>query len=147
MTLTELLVELQYHTGGELTALCEEHLLKLKTENENLRAYARHERSLGSEAPAMRCQELVQELQETYAALASAHETIAVMRQVEPMEEVAHRFAHPLALELECVLADRNANWERAMKVIGEYRSAMNAIHEQHSPTFMGEPLIQEPKQ
>lgn len=72
---------------------------------------------------------------------------IEMLRVIEPMNEVAHRFAHPLALELECVLADRNANWDRAMNLIGEYRSAMNAIHEQHSPTFMGEPLIaQEPK-
>ena len=69
------------------------------------------------------------------------------MLDVREMDEVAHRFAHPLALELECVLADRNANWDRAMNLIGEYRSAMNAIHEHHSPTFMGEPLIaQEPK-
>jgi len=27
------------------------------------------------------------------------------------------------------------------MKTIGEYRSAMNAIHERESPTFMGEPV------
>ena len=64
------------------------------------------------------------------------------MLDIEEMEEVAHRFAHPLALELECVLADRNVNWDRAMNLIGEYRSAMNAIHEQHSPTHMGEPLL-----
>ncbi len=61
---------------------------------------------------------------------------------ITEMDEVAHRFAHLLALELECVLADRNTNWDRAMNLIGEYRSAMNAIHEQHSPTFMGEPNI-----
>ena len=61
---------------------------------------------------------------------------------VEPMNEVAHRFAHPLALELECVLADRNVNWDRAMNLIGEYRCAMNAIHEQHSPTHRGEPVL-----
>tara|TARA_R110000822_G_scaffold30796_1_gene89454 strand:- start:744 stop:1121 length:378 start_codon:yes stop_codon:yes gene_type:complete len=61
---------------------------------------------------------------------------------VEPMTEVADRFAHRMALELECALADRNVNWNRAMNLIGEYRSAMNAIHEQHSPTFMGEPKI-----
>lgn len=61
---------------------------------------------------------------------------------VEPMTEVADRFAHRLALELECVLADRNVNWNRAMNLIGEYRAAMNAIHEQHSPTFMGEPVL-----
>ena len=61
---------------------------------------------------------------------------------VSEMDEVAHRFAHPLALELECVLADRNANWDRAMNLIGEYRSAMNAIHGRESPTFMGEPVL-----
>ena len=67
---------------------------------------------------------------------------IEMLRAIEPMNEVAHRFAHPLALELECVLADRNANWDRAMNLIGEYRSTMNAIHERHSPTRMGEPLM-----
>ena len=64
------------------------------------------------------------------------------MLDIEEMDEVAHRFAHPLALELECVLAERNANWDRATNLIGEYRSAMNAIHEQHSPTHIGEPLL-----
>lgn len=59
---------------------------------------------------------------------------------VEPMTEVADRFAHCMALELECVLADRPGYYDRAMQVLSEYRSAMNAIHEQHSPTFMGEP-------
>ena len=66
---------------------------------------------------------------------------------INEMQGVADRFAHRLALELECVLADRNVNWDRAMNLIGEYRSAMNAIHEQHSPTFMGEPVIEGPTQ
>lgn len=61
---------------------------------------------------------------------------------VEPMTEVADRFAHRMALELECVLADRPGYYDKAMQVLGEYRSAMNAIHEQHSPTFMGEPKV-----
>ena len=64
---------------------------------------------------------------------------------VEPMTEVADRFAHRMALELECVLSDgaySNKWYKSAMQVLGEYRSAMNAIHEQHSPTFMGEPKI-----
>lgn len=39
-------------------------------------------------------------------------------------------------------MTDRNANWDRAMNLIGEYRSAMNAIHEQHGPTHMGEPML-----
>ena len=98
---------------------------------------------IGDEYLTMRCQELEQSLQEASNALATAHETIADMRQVEPMNEIAQQFAHRLALELECVLADRNVNWNRAIKRIGEYRSAMNAIHEQHSPTFMGEPLLE----
>ena len=65
---------------------------------------------------------------------------------VEPMTDVADRFAHRMALALECVLSDADQPtdrwWNEAMKLIGEYRSAMNAIHEQHSPTFMGEPII-----
>ena len=63
----------------------------------------------------------------------------------EPMTEVADRFAHRMALELECVLSDgaySNKWYKSAMQVLGEYRSAMNAIHEQQSPTFMGEPKI-----
>lgn len=111
-------------------------------EIDNLKAYAKHERSLGAEAPTMRCHELEQDLQESVNALASAHETIAAMQQVEPMNAVAIEYSHRLALELECVLADRNANWDRAMNLIGEYRSAMNAIHERESPTFMGEPVL-----
>jgi hypothetical protein len=62
---------------------------------------------------------------------------------VEPMTEVADRFAHRMALELECVLSDgaySNKWYKSAMQVLSEYRSAMNDIHEKHSPTFMGEP-------
>jgi len=69
----------------------------------------------------------------------------ALEQQAEPMTEVADRFAHRMALELECVLSDgaySNKWYKSAMQVLGEYRSAMNAIHEQHSPTFMGEPKI-----
>lgn len=75
-------------------------------------------------------------------AITAGRAAIDSAERVEPMDEVANRFAHTLALELECVLADRNANWDRAMKLLGEYREAMNAIHERHSPTFMGEPLL-----
>lgn len=64
------------------------------------------------------------------------------MLDIEEMDEVALKFAHSLALELECVLADRPGYYDKAMQVLGEYRSAMNAIHEQHSPTHMGEPLL-----
>jgi hypothetical protein len=34
------------------------------------------------------------------------------------------------------------AEYDKAMQVLSEYRSAMNEIHEQHSPTFMGEPKV-----
>jgi hypothetical protein len=64
------------------------------------------------------------------------------LRQAEPMTEVADRFAHRMALELEYVLADRLGYYNKAMQVLSEYRSAMNDIHEQHSPTFMGEPKL-----
>lgn len=66
-------------------------------------------------------------------------------QQAEPMTEVADRFAHRMALELECVLSDgaySNKWYTSAMQVLSEYRSAMNEIHEQHSPTFMGEPKL-----
>lgn len=67
---------------------------------------------------------------------------VDALDDAEPMIEVADRYAHRLALELECVLADRHGYYNTAMQVLGEYREAMNAIHEQHSPTFMGEPLL-----
>ncbi len=69
--------------------------------------------------------------------------TALAQPEQEPMTEVADRFAHRMALELECVLSDgaySNKWYKSAMQVLSEYRSAMNAIHEQHSPTFMGEP-------
>ena len=66
-------------------------------------------------------------------------------RTVDAMDEVAHRFAHRLALDLECVLAKYSGPWyNEAWATLGEYRAEMNKIHEQVSPTFMGEPLIKE---
>lgn len=65
----------------------------------------------------------------------------------EEMTKVADRFAHKMALDLECVLADYPGTWyETAIKTLGDYRSAMNAIHERESPTFMGEPVIRKDK-
>ena len=59
------------------------------------------------------------------------------------MAAVADRFAHKLALDLECVLADYSGTWyDAAMTTLGAYREAMNAIHERESPTFMGEPVL-----
>lgn len=61
----------------------------------------------------------------------------------DEMDAVAIRHAHKLALDLECVLSDYHGRWwDAAINTIGEYREAMNAIHERESPTFMGEPVI-----
>jgi hypothetical protein len=58
------------------------------------------------------------------------------------MDAVAIRYAHKMALDLECILAEYGGSWyNTAMQTLGEYRSAMNAIHERESPTFMGEPV------
>lgn len=67
-----------------------------------------------------------------------------IFGDVQCMQDVADRYAHRLALELECVLADRPGYYDKAMQVLCEYRRAMNAIHERESPTFMGEPLLPE---
>jgi hypothetical protein len=65
------------------------------------------------------------------------------MLDIEEMDEVAIKYAHKMALDLECVLAEYGGSWyNTAMQTLGEYRMAMNDIHEQHSPTFMGEPVI-----
>ena len=80
-----------------------------------------------------------------YECVACSSNNYPPQQQAEPMTEVADRFAHRMALELECVLSDgaySNKWYKSAMQVLSEYRSAMNAIHEQHSPTFMGEPKV-----
>ena len=61
----------------------------------------------------------------------------------DEMDAVASQYAHKMALDLECILAEYGGSWyNTAMRTLGEYRSAMNAIHERESPTFMGEPSI-----
>lgn len=63
----------------------------------------------------------------------------------DAMDEVAQRFAHRLALDLECVLANYSGPWyNQAMNTLGEYRAEMNKLHEQQAPTFMGEPIIKD---
>jgi hypothetical protein len=65
-------------------------------------------------------------------------------RTADAMDEVAHRFAHRLALDLECVLAKYDGPWyDQAWETLSQYRSEMNKLHEQVSPTFMGEPVAQ----
>jgi len=77
------------------------------------------------------------------AACAWQREQVSVPDQ---MTEVADRFAHRMALVMECVLMGNSSDrwWNEGWQLLGEYRSAMNAIHERESPTFMGEPVIRE---
>ena len=67
----------------------------------------------------------------------------AAVPPIDDMDAVAIRYAHKMALDLECILAEYGGSWyNTAMQTLGEYRSAMNAIHERECPTFMGEPVI-----
>ena len=62
---------------------------------------------------------------------------------IDEMDAVASKYAHKMALDLECVLSDYSGKWwDAAMQTLGEYRSAMNAIHERESPRHMGEPVL-----
>lgn len=64
-------------------------------------------------------------------------------QEAADMDAVAVRYAHKMALDLECILAEYDGKWyDSALQTLGEYRSAMNAIHERTSPTHMGEPVI-----
>lgn len=62
----------------------------------------------------------------------------------DEMDKVAQDYAHSLALNLECIIADDySGKWYTpALEVLGKYRQAMAEIHERESPTHMGEPLM-----
>ena len=83
-------------------------------------------------------------IEDIYAAMIAAAPAPVVREPIiDEMDAVASKYAHKLALDLECVLSDYNGRWwDAAMNTIGGYRSAMNAIHERESPTHMGEPVI-----
>lgn len=84
------------------------------------------------------CEAAVEDLRAALAATATASDDIA-----EEMSVVADNFAHRLALELECILADYSGtHYETALGTLSGYREAMNRIHERESPTFMGEPVL-----
>jgi hypothetical protein len=77
------------------------------------------------------------------APLYAAPPAPAPVPLTDEMDAVARQYAHKMALDLECILAEYGGSWyNTAMRTLGEYRSAMNAIHERESPTFMGEPSI-----
>ena len=81
--------------------------------------------------------------QASYEAEIKVEIDIAREQTVHDMNIVAEKYAHKLALDLECILADYSGKWwETAMQTLGDYRSAMNAIHERESPTFLGEPRL-----
>lgn len=62
--------------------------------------------------------------------------------------DVADRYAHQLAMWLELILFDYGGKYYNgALDALGKYRAEMNAIHEQESPTHMGEPVIPAPKE
>ena len=69
------------------------------------------------------------------------------MDYVYDMDEVAKTYAHRLALNLECLILECPASarfYDEALQTLGEYRSAMNAIHERISPTHMGEAVLRD---
>ena len=83
---------------------------------------------------------MMQERMEDLRAALAAPDDIAA-----EMSTVADQYAHKLALDLECVLADYSGTWyDAAIRTLGAYRDAMNAIHERESPTFMGEPVLRD---
>lgn len=64
---------------------------------------------------------------------------------VRAMSEVADKYAHRMAMLLECIVMSvpsGTAYWDEAMAALDGYRGEMNAIHEQDSPTHMGEPAL-----
>ena len=82
---------------------------------------------------------------ESYRAMIAASPAAPVVPEpvIDEMDAIASKYAHKLALDLECVLLDYHGKWwNTAMQTLGEYRSAMNAIHERESPTHMGEPVL-----
>lgn len=59
------------------------------------------------------------------------------------MSAIADRYAHVLAMHLECILLNYDGAFsDDSLRTLGEYRDAMSKIHERESPTYMGEPVI-----
>jgi len=58
---------------------------------------------------------------------------------------IGDRFAHRLAILLECALLDPTGTWNDGLKLLDEYRAAHEAEYPS-MPTFMGEPMPPERK-
>jgi len=92
----------------------------------------------------------VKELEDQIAAMKKHSTVVRVcpicagsMIEIDEMSAIADRYAHRMAMHLECIMYDYSGKfYNEAMQTLGEYRSAMNAIHERVSPTFMGEPVL-----
>lgn len=70
-------------------------------------------------------------------------EGLAGVETINEMTAVADRHAHVMAMWLELVCSDYSGKfYDSAMQALGEYRIAMNAIHDREAPTFMGEPVL-----
>ena len=91
-----------------------------------------------------RCAHLAKPQGEPVCARCESLSRAVMMDQTaHDMNLVAEKYAHKLALDLECVLSDYSGKWwSAAIETIGKYREEMNAIHERESPTFMGEPRL-----
>ena len=88
--------------------------------------------------------ELAQSQGEPVCSRCESLSRAVMMDQVaHDMNLVAEKYAHKLALDLECVLSDYSGKWwNAAIETLGKYREEMSAIHERESPTFMGEPRL-----
>ena len=78
---------------------------------------------------------------EAIAAIDAALAQAAPAITEQAPESIGDRYAHRLAVMLECALLDPNGTWNDAHKLLDEYRAEHERIHPS-PPTFMGEPLI-----
>lgn len=92
----------------------------------------------GTKANHKEAWEMAQIIARSIRERGTEHDTIVL-----EMRDVADRYASQLAMWLELILFDYGGKYYgSAMEALGSYRSAMNAIHERESPTFMGEPVV-----
>ncbi len=82
----------------------------------------------------------------TFCAKQFARALLSPAPAPQPQDSIGDRYAHRLAVMLECALLNPNGTWDDAHKLLDEYR----AEHGREFPspaTFMGEPVIEAPQQ
>lgn len=95
----------------------------------------------GANAPTKEEWDMAQSIARAIRNRGTEHDAIAAQ-----MRDVADTYAHTMAMHLECILHNYSGEfWEPAIRTLGQYREAMNAIHERESPTHMGEPVLKVP--